>query len=528
MSTTFANQINNLDIYAARAVADKDGNQLDTTYAKSSDLATVATTGDYADLSNKPTIPAALSAGDGIDISSNVVSAKIDGSSLSNGASGLSVTLPVPSTTGASQGDVLSIGTNGIEWSTPSSNSDVFLATYGTTTFTEIKDAHDAGKAVFLYKPSTFAEKGYLLPLTLIFISNVDENTYAWFTYMAMYYQGNVATGYVYEINKANGWSTRTNSAITPPTSADVGKVFRATSQGHAAWSTINEVPTSTSSDADKVLTVDSNGDAVWVSPSYGLFEAIYGQTSYSDIVAAINAHKIVYCRISATGASRMAFLAYIGTSNVEFQYYRSLNSHSASNQTDEVYVYTVSSSGWTTTTRLAGIKYAAGTHMTSSFADNTLTFQSVWPTVDQTYDGTSTNAQSGTAVAGALAAKEETSLYESDTAVAQGDTFSLSETPANFKTIKIYIAHGANATNWATVLEYPGDVTRYDIILPATDNATNMIIDRFYFSRSGTTVTVGARKRHTIGASSVSSTDLTNPAFIMKVVGIDRISGGN
>ena len=122
----------------------------------------------------------------------------------------------------------------------------------------------------------------------------------------------------------------------------------------------------------------------------------------------------------------------------------------------------------------------------------------------------------------------DETTLYESDAAVAQGDTFSLSETPANFRTIKIYIAHGANATNWATVLEYPGDVTRYDIILPATDNATNMIIDRFYFSRSGTTVTVGARKRHTIGASSVSSTDLTNPAFIMKVVGIDRISGGN
>ena len=223
-----------------------------------------------------------------------------------------------------------------------------------------------------------------------------------------MSYNGSIAGGYIYEINKANGWSIRTNPAITPPTSADVGKVFRATSQWYGEWSTINEVPTSTSADATKVLTVDSNGDAAWMSPSYGLFEAVYGQTSYSDIVAAISAHKIVYCRISATGASRMAFLAYIGTSNVEFQYYRSLNSHSAANQTDEVYVYTVSASGWTTTTRLAGIKYEAGTHMTSSFANNTLTFQSVWPDVDQTYDGTSTNAQSGTAVAGALATKED------------------------------------------------------------------------------------------------------------------------
>lgn len=171
---------------------------------------------------------------------------------------------------------------------------------------------------------------------------------------------------------------------------------------------TIRNVPASTVSDADKVLTVDSNGDAVWMSPSYGLFEAVYGQTSYSDVLDAINAHKIVYCRISATGASRMAFLAYIGASNAEFQYYRSLNSHSASNQTDEVYVYTVSSTGWTTTTRLTGIKYAAGTHMTSSFANNTLTFQSVWPDVDQTYDATSANAQSGVAIAGALATKED------------------------------------------------------------------------------------------------------------------------
>ena len=220
MSTTFANTIDGNDIYAARAVADKDGNQLDTTYTKASTLATVATSGSYNDLSNTPTI---------------------------------------------------------------------------------------------------------------------------------------------------------------------------------------RNVPASTSSDATKVLTVDSNGDAAWTAPA-GLFEAIYGQTSYSDIVDAINAHKIVYCRITATGASRMAFLAYIGTSNVEFQYYRSLNSHSAANQTDEVYVYTVSSTGWTTTTRLSGIKYEAGTHMTSSFANNTLTFQSVWPTIDQTYDSTSTNAQSGTAVAGALA----------------------------------------------------------------------------------------------------------------------------
>jgi len=59
MSTTFANTIDSNPIYAQRAEQDKDGNRIDTTYAKSSSLATVATSGSYDDLSNKPTIPAA-------------------------------------------------------------------------------------------------------------------------------------------------------------------------------------------------------------------------------------------------------------------------------------------------------------------------------------------------------------------------------------------------------------------------------------------------------------------------------------
>lgn len=59
MPTTFANTIDGNPIYAARSTADKDGNQIDTTYAKSASLATVATSGEYDDLSNKPLIPAA-------------------------------------------------------------------------------------------------------------------------------------------------------------------------------------------------------------------------------------------------------------------------------------------------------------------------------------------------------------------------------------------------------------------------------------------------------------------------------------
>lgn len=47
------------EIIVDYALRDGLGNQIHTTYAKSSDLATVATSGSYNDLSNKPTIPSA-------------------------------------------------------------------------------------------------------------------------------------------------------------------------------------------------------------------------------------------------------------------------------------------------------------------------------------------------------------------------------------------------------------------------------------------------------------------------------------
>ena len=65
MSTVYANTISldggitNLPIYADRAEKDQNGDNIEQTYAKKSGLATVATSGDYNDLQNKPSIPAA-------------------------------------------------------------------------------------------------------------------------------------------------------------------------------------------------------------------------------------------------------------------------------------------------------------------------------------------------------------------------------------------------------------------------------------------------------------------------------------
>ena len=166
-------------------------------------------------------------------------------------------------------------------------------------------------------------------------------------------------------------------------------------------------VPAATSADADKVLTVDSLGVPGWaVIPAQptGLFEAVYGTTTFADIAQAVTDKRIVYCKVDqGYGQARMAFLAYKSNVAAEFQYYRSISSHSASTQTDEVYIYKVNADGWTTTTRKAGVNVTAGTHMSQSYSDDTLTLDCTWPTVDQTYDSASTNAQSGTAVAGAI-----------------------------------------------------------------------------------------------------------------------------
>lgn len=88
-------------------------------------LATVATSGSYNDLSNKPSIPAALSAGDGISIASDVVSAKVDGTTIS-------VNL---------DGELVALGTG---------TDSAFLAQYGTTTYQEIAAAVADNRAVFV------------------------------------------------------------------------------------------------------------------------------------------------------------------------------------------------------------------------------------------------------------------------------------------------------------------------------------------------------------------------------------------
>jgi len=96
-------------------------------------------------------------------------------------------------------------------------------------------------------------------------------------------------------------------------------------------------------------------------SPKFSILS--YGHSTWDDYLAAYNNKSVVYCRASsssnpASGSqTRLAFMAYVNNAEnpteCEFQYYRSVSSHSYSQQGDQVYVYKLNkNTGWSVTVR--------------------------------------------------------------------------------------------------------------------------------------------------------------------------------
>lgn len=118
-----------------------------------------------------------------------------------------------------------------------------------------------------------------------------------------------------------------------------------------------------------------------------GLVTLSYGHSTWQDFIDAYNGNKIVYCKASsatdpASGSqTRLAFMAYVNNetnpTNVEFQYVRSVSSKTAAQQMDQVFVYKLTNANggtWTVETRNMTSKVVAGTNMTSSYSNGTIT----------------------------------------------------------------------------------------------------------------------------------------------------------
>ena len=145
-----------------------------------------------------------------------------------------------------------------------------------------------------------------------------------------------------------------------------------------------------------KSLTVDSvTYDIVDETSGYikGLVILSYGSSTWQDFLDAYNANKVVYCRASSNSnpasgdQNRLAFLAYVNNVNslseVEFQYYRSVSTHSIDQQGDQVFVYKLTSNGtWSVTTREAMAEIRAGGDLTETYSGNVLTISADIPDV--------------------------------------------------------------------------------------------------------------------------------------------------
>lgn len=128
-----------------------------------------------------------------------------------------------------------------------------------------------------------------------------------------------------------------------------------------------------------------SDGSTVISDNAFKMTILKYGISTWDDFITAYTAQKIVYCRVSsnsnpASGSqTRLAFMAYLNNetnpTNVEFQYYRSVNTHSDSQQGDQVYVYKLDkTAGWTVTVRNAFTKIDVGAGLTKSYQNGVLT----------------------------------------------------------------------------------------------------------------------------------------------------------
>lgn len=207
--------------------------------------------------------------------------------------------------------------------------------------------------------------------------------------------------------NPAGATITITDASGT--TAADVynGPAGPAGPAGADGFSPIATVTQNTGSATISIT--DSQGTTtatVYDGSSASMTILSYGHSTWNDFITAYNNNAIVYARASSNNdpgsgsQTRLAFMAYVNNAStptsVEFQYYRSIATHSDSQQGDQVYVYKLTNSDggtWSVEIRSAFTKIAAGTNMTSSYSSGTLTLNATQPTVptktsDLTNDG--------------------------------------------------------------------------------------------------------------------------------------------
>ena len=211
------------------------------------------------------------------------------------------------------------------------------------------------------------------------------------------------------------------NGTITTGTATGGGAVDSVNGQTGDVVLTASDVGALPDTTTIPTKTSDLTNDSGFMA---GMTILSYGSSTWNDFLTAYTANSVVYCRASsntdpASGSqTRLAFMAYVNNAtnptNVEFQYYRSISSHSATQQGDQVYVYKLDkTAGWTVTVRECYTRIVAGTNMSSSYSSGTLTLN---------FNGTipSTAADVGAIAAPSTASSGDFLVYNGSAWVAQ------------------------------------------------------------------------------------------------------------
>lgn len=206
-----------------------------------------------------------------------------------------------------------------------------------------------------------------------------------------------------------------------------------------------------------------------------------YGKSVWNDFINAYNNHVIVYCRASsnsnpATGAQgRMAFMAYVNNGDnpteVEFQYYRSMSSHSSTQMGDQVFIYKLTKTGgWSVTVREASIKEISASatgNLSVSYSSNKVTLSGGLPAVTTTDNDKMLKVVNGvwTIVDPNTYSKTETdAAIAQSTAFHKGDTFMFNGAQITFRTLSdlsaIYFRYNLPKTIGSDVTSFSIAVT--------------------------------------------------------------------
>lgn len=479
------------------------------------DLATVATTGSYDDLVDKPTIPAAQVNSDW------------------NSNSGVSQILNKPTlSTVATTGDYDDLSNKpsipaaqvNSDWNATSGVSEILnkpvLATVATTgSYNDLSNTPSIPTAT----SDLTNDSGFIT------LSDVPAQVNA-------------------DWNSSSGASEILNKPTIP--------------------SGTQLVPAATSADEDKVLTVDSHGVPAWASA-----QAPISAGDGIDITNNVVSAKVDGTTIDTNASGELTVIGG-GGGGTQADW-------TEDDPTDPSYIENKPTPKTLT----------AGTNITITESSSTLTVAATWqnaqadwtetdpnepayiqhkpslstvattgaysdltgtptiPTVDQTYDGTSTNAQSGVAVADAignlptnlsaaqlLALKQalgvdETVLYESSAGMQLHNGLQLPETLYNFERIRFYVA--SNTSNGTPVsVEVPIQVVPYPngtielFFTNGHDVPSNFKLSwKWKMTLSGTTLTLTLAQYWGQNGTTWTQGDNLNDSTVFKIVGVHRIA---